>query len=77
MRVLINVMVLSLTLGGVGCVLFLAKETRYLLSATDRATQEEVRQHLGQPLRVTSNKLGEPPTVFGNVWKEAIMLGQW
>jgi hypothetical protein len=64
MRVLINAMVLSLTLVGVGCVLFLAKETRYLLSATDRATQEEVRQHLGQPLRVESNKTGEAVWVY-------------
>ena len=57
-----NVMILSLALVGVGCVLFLAKETRYLFSATDRATQEEVRQHLGQPLRVSPNKTG------GAVW---------
>ncbi len=59
MKVLVHAIGLSLILVGVGCVLFLAKETRYLLSATDRATQEEVRQHLGQPLRVTSNKTGE------------------
>ena len=59
MRALIHAIVLSLALVEGGCVLFLAKETRYLFSATDRATQEEVRQHLGQPLRVTSNKTGE------------------
>jgi hypothetical protein len=64
MRVLIHAIVLSLTLVEVGCVLFLAKESRYLFSATDRATQEEVRQHLGQPLRVTSNKTGEAVWVY-------------
>jgi len=83
MRVLINVMVLSLTLGGVGCVLFLAKETRYLLSAADRATQEDVRQHLGQPLRVTSHQTGEAVWAYrvrerveggNNAWT---MVGVW
>jgi hypothetical protein len=59
MRVLIHAMVVSSAFVGVGCGLFLAKETRYLLSATDRAKEEEVREHLGQPLRVTSNQTGE------------------
>ena len=58
-RILIYTMVFSLTFLDVGCVLFLAKEMRYLLSATDRSTQEDVRQHLGQPLRITVNKTGE------------------
>ena len=31
-----------------GCIL-VAKETRYLFSAKDRATEEEVRRHLGPP----------------------------
>ena len=83
MRVLMNATILSLTLVGVGCVLFLAKETRYLLSATDRATQEVVRQHLGQPLRVTSNKSGEAVWAYhirelvkggNNAWT---MVGTW
>ena len=66
-----------------GAFLFLAKETRYLLSATDRATQEEVRQHLGPPLRVTSNKTGEGVWAYrvrerveggNNAWT---MVGVW
>src|SRR5690349_3728929 len=81
--ILVHAIVFSLTLAGVGCVLFLAKETRYLLSATGRATQEEVRQHLGEPLRVTSNKAGEGVWVYrvrerveggNNAWT---MVGVW
>jgi hypothetical protein len=83
MKVFINLMILSLILVGVGCVLFLSKEARYLLSATDRATQEEVRQHLGQPLRVASNKTGEAVWAYrvrerveggNNAWT---MVGVW
>ena len=82
-RIVIYAMVLSLTLFDVSCVLFLAKETRYLLSATDHATQEDVRQHLGQPLGVTSNKTGEVLWAYtvrerveggNNAWT---MVGVW
>ena len=81
--ILVHAIVLSLTLVGVGCVLFLSKETRYLLTATDRAMQEEVLQHLGQPLRVTSNKTGEVVWAYrvrerveggNNAWT---MVGVW
>jgi hypothetical protein len=33
----------------IGCSVFIPKETRYLRSAQDRATQEEVRRELGEP----------------------------
>ena len=59
MRVIVNALILSLTIVAIGCVLFLAKETRYLLSATDRATQEEVQQYLGQPSQMTIDETGE------------------
>ena len=81
MKVLI--LVISMTLTGSGCVLFLPKETVYLLSAKDRATQREVRQHLGQPSMVTSTKAGEALWTYhiqefvqgGNsVWD---MTGDW
>ena len=82
-RIFIYTMVFSLILLDVGCVLFLAKEMRYLLSATDRATQEEVRQHLGEPLRMTSNKTDEAVWTYrsrerveggNNAWT---MVGVW
>jgi hypothetical protein len=78
-----RMMGLSLALLGAGCMLFLAKETRYLLSATDRATQGEVRQHLGPPARVTTDKAGNAVWSYeirefvqgGNVSYE--MTGSW
>ena len=82
-RVIINVLILSLTIVAIGCVLFLAKETRYLLSATDRATQEEVQRHLGQPSRMTTDETGEAVWTYhirefvqggNNAWT---MAGTW
>src|SRR5262245_40638270 len=82
-RVLINALALSLTIVVIGCVLFLAKETRYLLSATDRATQEEVQQHLGPPSRMTTDETGKAVWTYhirefvqggNNAWT---MAGTW
>jgi hypothetical protein len=79
----INVLILSSTIVAIGCVVFLAKETRYLLSATDRATQEEVQQYLGQPSRMTTNETGEAVWTYhirefvqggNNAWT---MAGTW
>ena len=84
MRSIINSMMgLSLALLGAGCILFLAKETRYLLSATDRATPSEVRQHLGLPSRATTDKEGKAVWIYeirefvqgGNITYE--MTGSW
>lgn len=82
MRV-ISLLALSLVVLGTGCVLFLAKETRYLLSATDRATQDEVRQHLGPPIKATTDREGQTAWIYeirefvqgGNVSYE--MTGSW
>jgi hypothetical protein len=63
--------------------LFLAKETRYLLSATDRATQGEVQQYLGQPSQMTTDETGEAVWTYhirefvqggNNAWT---MSGTW
>lgn len=84
MRVIINnMMKLSLTLLWAGCILFLAKETRYLLGATDRATQAEVQQHLGPPMTATTDKEGKAVWTYkirefvqgGNITYE--MTGSW
>lgn len=56
--------VVSLALLGVGCTVFIPKETLYLKSAQDRATQEEVQQRLGKPKLVASNEAGDPVWVY-------------
>jgi len=82
-RVLVNALMLSLIILASGCVLFLAKETRYLSSATDRATQEEVQQHLGQPSRMMTDETGKAVWTYhiqelvqggNNAWT---MAGTW
>jgi hypothetical protein len=81
-RLLRLIGVVSCTLATVGCLLFLSKETRYLRSATDRASQEDVRRYLGPPAHVTS-KTGETLWVYrirnyveggNNAWT---MVGTW
>jgi hypothetical protein len=49
---------------GLGCEVFVAKETLYLHGAQDRATQEEVRQHLGNPHLTSTSKDGDPIWVY-------------
>lgn len=48
----------------VGCSVFIPKESRYLESAQDRATQEEVQQQLGPPVGTTSTPAGESVWVY-------------
>jgi hypothetical protein len=78
-----TLLALSLTLAvlAAGCTLFVAKETRYLKSAQDRATQEEVRQQLGKPRLVASTQAGEAVWVYevreeepGSRWTS---IGMW
>jgi len=47
-----------------GCALFVPKETLYLKTAQDRATQEEIRQRLGAPHVATSTQTGDPVWVY-------------
>ena len=47
-----------------GCSLFIPKETLYLRSAQDRATQDEVQQQLGRPNLVSSTQAGEAVWVY-------------
>ncbi len=47
-----------------GCSLFQSKETMYLRSATNQATQERVRQELGQPRLVSTINGGESVWVY-------------
>jgi len=50
---------IGLALMLIGCSLFVPKETRYLQSAQDQATQEEVQQQLGAPKQMTTTPAGE------------------
>ena len=47
-----------------GCALFVPKETRYLQSAQDLATQEEVKLQLGAPKLMTTTPAGESRWVY-------------
>lgn len=55
---------LTLILLSIGCAVFIAKETRYLQSAENHATQNEVRQQLGAPAEMSSNEAGESVWVY-------------
>jgi len=63
MNRLLPVLLLSLLVPIQGCSLFIPKETLYLRSAQDRATQEEIKQELGSPL-FASAQAGETVWVY-------------
>ena len=50
---------LSLTLAPISCALFLSEESRFLMSAKDRASEEDVRKQLGEPAKVMSAEHGQ------------------
>ena len=58
------VLTLGVALTVTGCALFEPKETRYLKSAQDVATQQEVRENLGPPKRTTTTAAGEIQWVY-------------
>jgi hypothetical protein len=64
MRPLCQLIWVWLVLAVSGCTLFEAKETTFLRSAQDHATQEEVRQRLGAPQATTSTQSGEGVWVY-------------
>ena len=74
---LVRTTVLCLALLGVGCSLFLPKETLYLESAKDRATQEEVQQQLGKPKLVASTKDGRPIWVYQVLFEDSGSQNKW
>ena len=53
-----------MALGVMACSLFLSKETRYLMSAKNRATQADVKQHLGEPLQTKVETSGHSIWVY-------------
>jgi hypothetical protein len=64
MKAFLQVALASLLLMGTGCELLVPMETLYLKSAQDQATQEEVRERLGQPHLVASTQAGETVWVY-------------
>lgn len=77
MKAFVRAALVGLALLGTACSLFVAKETLYLESAQDRATQEEVRQHLGKPHLVASTKEGEPIWVYQIYYEETGAQNKW
>jgi hypothetical protein len=64
MRAVATMLSVSGLLIMLGCALFQSKETMYLRDATNQATQEQVRQHLGKPRSVSATTSGEPVWVY-------------
>jgi len=64
MRLLCQLMWVGLVLAVSGCALLEGKETTFLRSAQDRATQEEVRQRLGPPQFTTPTQSDESVWVY-------------
>ena len=62
---------------GTACSAFIAKETLYLESAQDRATEEQVRQHLGKPYQVATTKNGNPIWVYHVYYEDPGPYNPW
>ncbi len=77
MKAFTRIALVMLALLGIGCALFVPKETIYLESAQDRATQEEVRQRLGPPHLMASTKAGEPVWVYQVLQTEMSNQNSW
>src|SRR5262245_41076277 len=77
MRVGVTTMLLSMAVVGAACSLFVAKETRYLESAQDHASQDEVREQLGKPhYDAGVNSAGESVLVY-HVYEEEPFSLRW
>lgn len=64
MRPGMTVLLLGSLLMTLGCALFQSKESIYLRSAINQATQEQVSRQLGKPRLVSSTHEGEPVWVY-------------
>ncbi|HXF94099.1 MAG TPA: hypothetical protein VNK46_15195 [Nitrospiraceae bacterium] len=64
MKTILQIAILGLFVPMAGCGLVIPKETRYLELAQDRATQEDVRQELGDPQRMAVTQDGELVWVY-------------
>lgn len=64
MRSLVRELSVSLLVLLMGCAVFEGKETTYLRSAQDRATQQEVQQQLGPPALAKAEEGGKSIWVY-------------
>lgn len=64
MNMRLQVTLLGFVLTVMGCAMVEPKETAYLRTAQDRATQEEVRQRLGPPTLTAATQTGEALWVY-------------
>nr|MBI3612258.1 hypothetical protein [Nitrospirota bacterium] len=71
------VLCLGLALLGAGCTYLEGKETVYLESAKDRATQEDVRKRMGEPKIKASTPAGEPIWVYQVMWQDPSNQNSW
>lgn len=77
MKTFVGTIGLSLMLLGAGCSVLIPKETRYLESAQDRATQEDVRKKLGEPKFNATTVSGEPIWVYQIMWQDPSNQNSW
>ncbi len=77
MKILMRALFVGLVLLGASCSVLIPKETRYLESAQDRATQEEVRKKLGQPKYTAATPTGEPVLVYQFMWQDPSNQNSW
>jgi hypothetical protein len=77
MRWLFRAALVSLAAFGIGCDVFVAKETLYLQSVQDQATQEDVRQRLGAPHMAVTTEEGNPIWVYQVYTQDPGTQNQW
>lgn len=70
MRSLLQGIPVSLLLLLMGCAVFEGKETTYLRSAQDRATQNEVKQQLGPPALTKAEEGGKSRWVYQILYEQ-------
>ncbi len=64
MKIVRQVPLVCMTVAVFGCGLFVPKETRYLISARNHASQEQVRENLGPPVETKVTSTGDAVWVY-------------
>lgn len=77
MNVLMRTALVGLLVLSAACGLVLGKETAYLESAQDKATEAEVRQRLGEPKFTATSPAGEPVLVYQVMTEDPGVQNQW
>ncbi|HEV8540330.1 MAG TPA: hypothetical protein VGQ60_04135 [Nitrospiraceae bacterium] len=77
MKALVRTALVGLALLGIGCSLFVEKETQYLQSAEGRANREDVQGRLGRPYLVAATQSGDPVWVYQIRTAEKGGNGNW